>query len=270
MRRVTSHGIGFVLFASLAAACHSSSPTTPTPPPTTSRANVTITSMSVTGERASTGGYAYRTIVHLRETAGTAATIQSVDLTFMGGSAPVMSSHYDQPLAGPTSVCPASGAVDTKELMTADADPSHPYATTVQAKVTFTDTAVTGSASASSDVPPLGELPPPITYTLNGVISDETTGRGIAGARVEILTGLNTGIVATTDASGAYTMGGLVADSFRMRASANGYDSGEQGVSVPANPRADFALRQTNSACVYTIGPATIDVPPWASVRCIA
>jgi hypothetical protein len=155
-----------------------------------------------------------------------------------------MSSHHDDPIPAAANVCPASGAVDTKELMTVDADARHPYATAMQARITYTDaTAIDRVTDASSAVPPLTEPPPPQTYSLAGVVSDDT-GRGIASARVEVLNGANAGIVSTTDVAGLYAMARLLPDSFRLRASADGYDSGEQDVTVPANSHADFTLRR--------------------------
>jgi len=66
-----------------------------------------------------------------------------------------------------------------------------------------------------------------------------------------------------TDVAGAYLLSGLVADSFRMRASAAGYDVGEQNVAVPDITRADMALRKSVSAtCAYTVLPTgVLDVP---------
>jgi Carboxypeptidase regulatory-like domain/Putative binding domain, N-terminal len=201
-------------------------------------------------------------VIHLRETAGAAATIKAVDLTFMDGASVVMSSHHEDPIPATANVCPASGTVNTRELMTVDADARHPYATTVQARVAYTDvTAAEQVANGSSNVPPPAELPRPPTYALGGIISDET-GRGIAGARVEVLTGANAGVVATADGTGAYAMAGLLADTFRVRASGVGYDPGEQTVTVPATRRADFTLRRPVESCAYTIAPAgPVDVP---------
>lgn len=46
--------------------------------------------------------------------------------------------------------------------------------------------------------------------------------------------------------------------SSRLRASASDYDSGEQGVTVPAIPRADFLL---GKSCAYTVTPSSAIVP---------
>jgi murein DD-endopeptidase MepM/ murein hydrolase activator NlpD len=83
------------------------------------------------------------------------------------------------------------------------------------------------------------------TLTLTGVITDAATHAGIGGARLEALTGLNVGKATTTDGTGTYVLRDLAADSFRLRASAAGYDAAEQVVTVPANPRADFTLSRT-------------------------
>jgi hypothetical protein len=216
----------------------------------------------VTGEARATG-YAYRTVVHLLESAGVAATISSVDLTFLTGATAIAFSHHDQPISDTSNVCPANGTVDTRELMTTDVDASHPYATSVQVKVTFTDrSSAAGTASGSADVPSTGSPPPSQAYTLRGIISDGSTGRGIDGARLDVLTGSNAGKTSLTDNTGAYAIDGLVADSFRLRAMAAGYDPGEQGVSIPANPRADFTLQRSGSSCAYTLTTTESIVPP--------
>ena len=248
----------------LSACGDSHSPTTPTPPPPAVRPSVSVTEVSVAGERLTTG-YGYRTVVHVRESAGAAATVVSIDLTFRHEGTPIVSSRHNQPIAEGTSVCPASGTLATKELVTVDNDAAHPYATTIQVNVTYSDgAAFTSTASASGDVPPLPAPPPPPppTYTLTGVITDAETHAGIEGARLEVLGSVNVGRTATTDRSGTYELRDLLADSFRLRASANDYFSGEQGIIVPANPRADFELRRTavDIPCAYTVAPTDIGI----------
>jgi hypothetical protein len=251
----TAAAILLLLLPLMIPACggSSSSPTAVSTPSPTLRANVGITSITVSGEMRAVG-QAYRVTVHLHETAGTAATIVAVDLTFTSGATTTLSAHFDQPISETANVCPANGSVDSRELMVVDADASHAYATTAQAKVTFTDSSTAvGTTTSAAGVPALSP-PPPQTFTLTGVITDTTTHAGIVGASLNVLTGPNTGKSAVTDSTGTYTMGGLVADSFRLRASANDYDSGEQGVTVPAIPRADFIL---GKSCGYTLSSSS-------------
>lgn len=235
------------------------SPPAVTAPAAALRANLGITSLSVSGE-ARPVGQAYRVTVHLHESAGMAAAIAAVDLTFTNGSIPVVSSHVDQPISDAKSenVCPAGGSVDTRELVVVDDDPSHAYATSAQARVTFTDSSMAfGTVTATVGVPALPP-PPPKLFTLTGVVVDSSTNAVIAGARVEVLNGSNAGAAAVTDASGTYVMRDLVADSFRLRASANNYAGGEQDVALPANSRVDFALRGVAPRCTYSVSPDTM------------
>ena len=268
---------GFVFAIGLVVGACTSSPATPAPPtpptpPATLRAAIVVASISVTGERAAAGGYAYRVVLHLRETGGVAATISAVDLAFVNDAGTATSARYDQVMAGTSNVCPANGTADTREFVTADANAAHAFAQSVRATVTYTDTAATaGTATGSTNIPPLGN-PPPVDSTLTGVITDVATGAGIQGARVEALNGANAGKAVTTDGSGAYALTGLTAETFRMRASATGYDSGEQNVTVPDVPRADMALRRPGGGggtggggdggggggggpCAYTVSP---------------
>ncbi len=245
-----------VLLAIAAVRCGTSS-TSPSPPPTV-RPSVAITSIEVSAAPG-TPGFRYRAVVHLRESSGVAATITGVDVTYARAGATLAVAHFDKPISDGTNVCPASGAVATRALDTVDADPSHPNATTIRATVTFTDgTAFTGSTTAASDVPDVAPPPPPQTYSISGAITDSSTHAGIPGARVEAINGANAGKAATTDANGTYVLAELVAETFRMRASANGYDPGEQNVTVPANAHADFELRTTAAPCAYAV---TSNVP---------
>jgi len=250
-----------VLAAAVVGACsEKSTPTQPTPPAPL-HATIVVSSISVTGERAAAGGYTYRVVLHLRETGGAAATISAVDLTFVNDSGTLVAARYDQPIPATANVCPANGTADTREFVTTDANAAHAFAQTVRAAVTYTDAAATaGTATSSASIPPLPGLPP-TTFTLSGSITDTSTGAGIQGARVEALNGANAGKSITTDASGAYALSGLTAETFRMRASAPGYDTGEQNVTIPDVSRADMALRQTGGPCVYTVSlTGTLDV----------
>ena len=259
--RVCRTAAALVIAATAVASCSKNSPTTPTP--SSPRATLSITSISAAGSRVVEGGYGYRVVIHLRESGGVAATIKFIDLTFMSGSNTVMTARFDQTIPSTGNMTPANGVADTRELVATDTSTSHPYAETVVAKVTYTDTStVESTVTGSVGVPPLSDPPPPTSYTLRGIITEQGTDRGLEGARVEALNGANAGKATLTDAAGAYTLTGLSAETFRMRASAPGFDYGEQNVTVPDITRADLALKRTApAACAYTITPSgTLDV----------
>jgi hypothetical protein len=250
----TTVGAAVVLPSLLLAGCGEHAPTAPaqvSSPPATNRAHLEVTSLDVTGESWTTGN-AYHVVAHLRETAGIAATITSIELKFLSDGTTVASSRSEQPISDASNVCPANGTVDTKDLLTVDTDSAHPYATSVQVVLTYAATSsATATADASAPVPP-GATAPPLTYSLRGLIRDESTRAGIASARVDVISGSNSGKTTLTDGSGAYVLNDLASGSFRLRASANGFDAGEQGVTVPANPQADFLLRKS-LGCFYTL-----------------
>ena len=158
--------------------------------------------------------------------------------TLSDGSAPVVTS-----LATWQSSNPAVLTVSTAGIATAVA--------AGDADVTATYAGVSGKARLTVS---------PRRYSLTGTITDDGTGRAIVAARVEVLTGVNAGSAVSTDASGGYAFDALAADTFRIRASADDYQWGEQGVTVPANPRADFALRKLPPPCVVTASPTFIGV----------
>lgn len=254
--------IPVALLLPLSAACggSSSSPAAPGPATPALRANIGIASITVSGETQAVG-QAYRVTLHLRESAGTAATILAVDLAFTNGSTALVSTHDEQPMSGRSNVCPPSGSIDTKEFVVVDVDGSHAYATTVQAKVTFTDSSTAvATAVGSAGVPALPPAPPQ-TFTLTGVITDNDSRAAIAGASLSVLNGSNMGKTATTDSTGTYVMHDLVADTFRLRAAANAYDAGEQNVTVPTIPRADFIL---SKSCGYALTASSGTVSPGA------
>ena len=225
---------------------------TPPSPPINPRAAIAVASTTVTGERRPEGGYIYRTVVRLTESGGVTANITAVNLTFLNGTTAVLTTRFDQVVPATGNTCPANTSVNTRELVATDTDPAHAFATTVRVEVTYGDAIATGmTATGTGTIPPLGP-PPPQTYTLTGVISDPAA-KGIPNARVEVLNGDNTGKAVATDGNGAYTMTGLLGGTFRLRASADGYTTGEQNVTVPDVPRADFTLQRSSAACNYDV-----------------
>ncbi|PYR50295.1 MAG: hypothetical protein DMF89_09680, partial [Acidobacteria bacterium] len=78
----------------------------------------------------------------------------SIDLSFMNGSSAIISSHADRPISDAANVLAPNSTMDSRELTTTDDDPSHPHATSVTAKVSYSNGASTmSSAVAAADVP---------------------------------------------------------------------------------------------------------------------
>ncbi len=259
--------IGVLIGVSLATACTSTSPAQPGSAGNTPLPNVSIVSLSVASETLVSGVRLYRVIVKLRESGGVAATIASIDLSFMNGSSAIISSHAERPISDAANVLAPNSTMDSRELTTADDGPSHPHATSVTAKVSYTYGASTmSSADAAADVP-LSRAP---TFTLSGLVSEENTaGRAVAGAMIQVVDGPNAGKSASTDGNGSYSLTDLAAGSFSIRATANGYTVAERAVTVAEDTRLDLRLLRTPvspapapsppspSACAYTVSPST-------------
>src|SRR5262245_10591933 len=254
--RIRSSAVAAVAASLLtcAACSKDNNPSTPTPPAT--HASVAVTSMTVAGERG-TPGFVYRVVVRVKESGGAAATISAVDLTFTSGSTTLKTEHFTGVIPASGNACAANANCETREMVASDTDASHAYATRVTARVSYRDSTASSDSTAdgAADVPPLPTPPPPSTYTLTGFITDRDTNGGIEGARVEAINGANTGKVTTTSSTGAYSLTGLVGETFRMRASAGGYDSGEQNVTVPDITRADMQLHKPSASCSYNVVP---------------
>src|SRR6185295_9853379 len=120
----------------LTAACTKSSPNAPSTPGAATKANVGITSVSVTAEALSTGGYSYRVTVTMRESGGVAATLSALDLTFMRDTTTLASAHVDRPISDASNVVAANATVDSREITTTDTDLTHAVANKVVATIT--------------------------------------------------------------------------------------------------------------------------------------
>jgi Carboxypeptidase regulatory-like domain/Putative binding domain, N-terminal len=246
----------------LTAACSKSSPIEPGPSPKPIP-NI-VASVAATAEALSSGGHTYRVTVKLVESGGAAATVSSIDLTFLDGPTTLATSHFEQPISDTTNVVPANATVDSRELMTTDEDFTHPAATSVVAKVAFTDGGSTASsASATAEIP----APAPAAYTLSGTVRDENSGRPISAGTVQILDGPNAGNTSSVDAGGTYVLSGLAGGSFMLRATANRYTPREQGVTIARDTTLDLTLRPMPSSpppppppppspCSYTVAPS--------------
>jgi carboxypeptidase family protein len=81
---------------------------------------------------------------------------------------------------------------------------------------------------------------PTTTFTLSGTVV-ETAGP-VSDMQIDVLDGLNAGRAAMTDSAGRYTMSGLRASSFQLRASKSGYLRTERSVSLDANTTLDLTV----------------------------
>ena len=242
-RRRTSLVLTTLLAAvSLTAAC-AKSPAEPSSAATTPTPNVSIVSMVVASETLVSGAHVYRVTVKLRESGGAAATIASIDLTFMNGSSVVASSHVERPISDTANILAANATMDSRETTTTDDDPSHPHATSVAVKANYTyGASLTRSADGSAEVP-LSVAP---TFTLSGVVTEENTaGRAVAGGMVLVVDGANAGTSSSTDGNGSYTLADLGAGSITIRATASGYAAAERAVTVAQDTRLDLRLLRT-------------------------
>jgi len=263
-RRLAARLVFTLLTAVALTSCTSKAPSEPSAAGTTPSPNVSIVSMDVASETLVSGARVYRVTVKLRESGGAAATIASVDLSFMNGTSVVTSSHIDRPISDAANVLAANSTIDTREFLTTDEDRTHPHATSVVAKVSYTyGAALTRSADGSAAVP-LSAAP---TFTLSGVVTEENTaGRPIAGGLVQVVDGANAGKSASTDGNGSYTLADLASGSFTVRATAGGYNAAERAVTINEDTRLDLRLlRPSGSApppssppsgnCAYTFTP---------------
>jgi carboxypeptidase family protein/all-beta uncharacterized protein len=260
MRNHSAHATAILVALLLATACTKNSPSAPSTPGAATKANVGITSVSVTAEALSTGGYTYRVTVKMRESGGVAATLSALDLTFMRDATTLASSHIDRPISDASNVVAANATVDSREIATTDDDLTHAVANKVVAKITFADGAAsTSSATASADI----ATPASAHFTLSGTVSDESNARPIAGGTVQVLNGPDAGKSTSTDGGGAYSLSGLTGGALTVRASASGYSAREQGVTVARDSTLDLQLRPATPApsptpppCSYTVSPA--------------
>lgn len=122
---------------------------------------------------------------------------------------------------------------------------------------TTTTTSARTTTTSTSSVRPLA--------TLAGVVTDESTGRPIASARVAVVDGPSSGRSATSDGNGYYSLGNIDQTSFTARATASGYFNSDKGLTLTRDTRLDFQLRavpQTTSTV-----PPTTTTPPSTTTR---
>jgi hypothetical protein len=113
-----------------------------------------------------------------------------------------------------------------------------------------------------------GDAPPTPrqTFSLSGTVTDSTTGAGLAGAKVSITSGQDTGASATADSSGAYTLAGLTQGALVVRASATNFLTASKSLSLDANQVLAIPLSPDPRAITYPTPPAGATVIGFAGV----
>lgn len=89
--------------------------------------------------------------------------------------------------------------------------------------------------SSSSPASPSASTPTATTFTLSGQVTNSLTSAPVSGAVVTIADSANAGKSATTNASGAFTLGGLQAAGFTVNVTATGFGSTSKGVNLTSD-----------------------------------
>lgn len=124
-----------------------------------------------------------------------------------------------------------------------------------------TTSSSTTTTSTTSTVQPVA--------TLAGVVTNETTGQPIGGARVTVVDGPSRNRFATTDGNGYYSLSNITQTSFTARATATNYSNQDKGLTLSRDTRLDFQLRplpQTTTTSTTT--SVSSSCPSYRSCTC--
>ena len=106
-----------------------------------------------------------------------------------------------------------------------------------------------------------------LTYTITGTVTDSTSNGVLPGILVKITGGssANFGKEATTNASGQYSIPGVVAERIVLEASAGGYQTASASPTITGNSSIDFVLNRLSGGSgtiIFQIDAATCGVTP--------
>lgn len=82
----------------------------------------------------------------------------------------------------------------------------------------------------------------PRTFALKGQVTDSATSKEVSSATISIVDGPNAGLSATADASGRYEFATLQQAGFTVSATADGYGSASNGVTLTSDQIANFRI----------------------------
>jgi hypothetical protein len=113
-------------------------------------------------------------------------------------------------------------------------------------------------------------------WALSGTVLDDSNGRAVSGATVQILDGVSQGRSATTSGSGTFSISGIAEGGFNIRASASGFQNNDRAIDLRSNVSTELRLRpvqsapapgsgarvifESRSACGCTMGGSTISL----------
>ena len=113
---------------------------------------------------------------------------------------------------------------------------------TCEVKVAYTQQSTSTTVQATARVTVSAR--PLANFTLFGVVSDGRNTRALGSATVLVIGGTNNGRTTTTDANGYYSIPTLIEGSFAVRITRDGYEVLEQPVSLAADTRRDFQMKE--------------------------
>src|SRR5262245_41276566 len=115
------------------------------------------------------------------------------------------------------------------------------------------------SNSTTAPTPsPTPTVPPaPSTFSITGTVTDQQSGRPIATGLVAVTDGADANKASLTDSNGAYTIAGVQPGTITLFASAPGYSSVTQRVTVQANTTQSFTLHVAKRTIRGTVTDAT-------------
>lgn len=242
-------------------------PTSPTK--VVEHARVTAT-LDTQAQRNADGTRDYTVIVHLAETGGVGATINSVHLTFLDNTTPLGETTFTGAEGFPNpSHLSAHGSLESWQLISTDPDPGGPNATRVQAVIAYTDDAQQASSvTQSGDVPGLPPPPPAVSYRIFGTVKNDADNKPLGGATVTVLDGSNSGRAETTAGDGTYSVSLLTPESFTVRFDAAGHQSVDRKVVLSKDTQVDVKLKRASSSSTSSLSmPSSMAAGPSGPAR---
>jgi hypothetical protein len=106
-----------------------------------------------------------------------------------------------------------------------------------------------------------GTTPTPSTVTINGIVTDGTSGGVLPNILLQITDGANGGKSTRTDGAGGYTIGSVTPGSFTMSLMATSYIPQSRQVTVTSNSRIDFVMQRVAPAPSPAPSPGPAPAP---------